>query len=434
MELKPGYKQTDVGVIPEDWNVKTIGDIADVKTEPFGSALHESDYVADGTPIITVEHLGDLRVNHFNLPMVSNQDKSRLKAYSLKAGDIVFSRVGSIDRNALIRELENGWLFSGRLLRVRINNTKDYPRYLSYHFHSEPFKRRVRGVAVGQTMPSLNTQLLKGVSIVLPTKEEQRSIATVLSDMDALLGTLDQLIAKKRDLKQATMQQLLTGKKRLPGFGEGKGYKQTEVAVIPEDWRLITLGEICTFENGDRSNSYPSPGSFVLSGIPFINAGHIADGQINSGDMNYITPESYDRIGGGKVKAGDILFCLRGSLGKFGLVNDDFGNGAIASSLVIVRPSLGRLSRKYLSCYFNSALCAKMIETWAGGAAQPNLGVQDLVRFSILLPPPPEQTAIATALSDMDTELAAMEQRRDKTRALKQGMMQELLTGRTRLL
>jgi len=121
MELKPGYKQTDVGVIPEDWNVKTIGDIADVKTGPFGSALHESDYVADGTPIITVEHLGDLRVNHSNLPMVSNQDKSRLKAYSLKAGDIVFSRVGSIDRNALIRELENGWLFSGRLLRVRIN-------------------------------------------------------------------------------------------------------------------------------------------------------------------------------------------------------------------------------------------------------------------------------------------------------------------------
>ena len=174
------------------------------------------------------------------------------------------------------------------------------------------------------------------------------------------------------------------------------GYKQTEVGAIPEDWQLSTVGEHCVFENGDRGTNYPAPGSFVPSGIPFINAGHIADGQIETRHLNFITRDSFNRLGSGKVKVGDILFCLRGSLGKFGVVGEDFGEGAIASSLVIVRPRTSDVLREYLGCYFSSALCARMIETWSSGAAQPNLGAQDLARFSIPLPPTKiEQRAIA---------------------------------------
>jgi type I restriction enzyme S subunit len=215
------------------------------------------------------------------------------------------------------------------------------------------------------------------------------------------------------------MQQLLTGQTRLPG--------------IHGEWEVKTLGDTCTFENGDRGENYPSLGSFVHSGIPFVNAGHVENGRISRKFMDYITRESFDRLGGGKFKAGDILFCLRGSLGKFGVVDLDFGEGAIASSLVIIRPKLASLYADYLSCYFKSQLCAQMIERWAGGAAQPNLGAQDLSKFRIRLPSIPEQIAIAAVLTDMDAELTALEQRLTKTRALKQGMMQELLTGRTRL-
>jgi type I restriction enzyme S subunit len=211
------------------------------------------------------------------------------------------------------------------------------------------------------------------------------------------------------------------------------GYKQTEVGVIPEEWEVKTLGHICSFENGDRSSNYPSPGSFRLSGIPFINAGHVADGQISTNEMNYITQEAYDRLGGGKVKAGDILFCLRGSLGKFGLVSSSFGHGAIASSLVIVRPKDALVSREYLCCYFGSALCTQMIETWAGGAAQPNLGAKELARFSIQRPPLPEQRAIAAALSDVDGLLGGLDRLIAKKRDLKQAAMQQLLIGQTRL-
>lgn len=204
-----------------DWEVKPLGEISRVKTGPFGSSLHESDYVQDGTPIITVEHLGEFGVEHFNLPMVSDADRQRLKAYMLEIGDIVFSRVGSVDRNALIRPAEEGWLFSGRLLRVRPDRQKAFAPYLSHQFHSEAFIASVREVAVGQTMASLNTKILKGVPVTLPPLPEQTAIAGVFTDMDAELAALEQRLAKTRGLKQAMMQELLTGKTRLVSTGGG---------------------------------------------------------------------------------------------------------------------------------------------------------------------------------------------------------------------
>lgn len=198
-----------------EWWVTRLGEVADVKTGPFGSSLHESDYVQDGTPIITVEHLGEFGVEHFNLPLVSDFDRRRLQAYSLAEGDIVFSRVGSVDRNALIRRAEAGWLFSGRLLRVRPDNQKAYAPFLSFQFHSEPFKALIRNVAVGQTMASLNTKILSGIRVSLPSIPEQTAIATVLSDMDAELSTLEGRRDKTRALKQGMMQELLTGRTRL---------------------------------------------------------------------------------------------------------------------------------------------------------------------------------------------------------------------------
>ncbi|MCB0260740.1 MAG: restriction endonuclease subunit S, partial [Calditrichaeota bacterium] len=176
MGVKAGYKQTEVGVIPEDWGIAVVGDVAEVKTGPFGTALHERDYANVGTPIITVEHIGERGVIYVNLPLVSDADRIRLKAYALRQGDIVFSRVGSVDRNALIGLAEDGWLFSGRLLRVRPYIEKINSHYLSYHFHSEGFKQRIRNAAVGQTMASINTQILMSMKAAFPpTKAEQQA-------------------------------------------------------------------------------------------------------------------------------------------------------------------------------------------------------------------------------------------------------------------
>ena len=212
------------------------------------------------------------------------------------------------------------------------------------------------------------------------------------------------------------------------------GYKRTEIGVIPEDWCIKPLAELCSFENGDRGKNYPSPGSFVSSGIPFINAGHISNGNIDLRQMDYITPERFNKLGGGKVRNGDILFCLRGSLGKFGLITSAITCGAIASSLVIVRPKSSSITQEYLSSYFSSELCASMIDIWAGGAAQPNLGAQDLAKFLVAIPQcQSEQTKITSVLADADALISSLDLLIAKKRDIHQATMQQLLTGQRRL-
>ncbi|PVD51081.1 restriction endonuclease [Terrimonas sp.] len=166
-----------------EWKTYKLEEIASVQTGPFGSQLHQSDYVELGTPIITVEHLGENRILHNNLPKVSDKDKQRLNKYWLKEGDIVFSRVGSVDRRAYVKNDEDGWLFSGRCLRVR--PTKHViGKYLSYFFGLEEFKKKIRGVAVGATMPSLNTSIMNEIEVTLPDEITQAQIASILSSLD----------------------------------------------------------------------------------------------------------------------------------------------------------------------------------------------------------------------------------------------------------
>ena len=163
---------------------KFLRELADIQTGPFGSQLHKEDYVADGTPIVTVEHLGSKIFSEQNLPRVSNTDKNRLKKYVLKQGDIVFSRVGSVDRCSYVDQKHDGWMFSGRCLRVRPTSEID-TEYLYYYFCLEETKQFVRNIAVGATMPSINTKLLGEVVVIFPELEQQKRIAGILSAIDS---------------------------------------------------------------------------------------------------------------------------------------------------------------------------------------------------------------------------------------------------------
>lgn len=180
-------QKTPYGYLPSYLCEARLGDLCinnGVQTGPFGSQLHQEDYVATGTPIITVEHLGDNRIIHQNLPKVSDEDKVRLSKYSLQTGDIVFSRVGSVDRRAIVQEHEDGWLFSGRCLRIRPDREKLDPQWLSYFFGLPAFKQYIRGIAVGATMPSINTKILSDIPIYFPSLSEQRKAANFLKDLD----------------------------------------------------------------------------------------------------------------------------------------------------------------------------------------------------------------------------------------------------------
>lgn len=205
----------DVERVPKEWGIKRVDGLCTVRTGPFGAQLHQSDYVTNGTPIITVEHLGALGVIHENLPLVSDTDKDRLSEYILEEGDIVFSRVGSVDRSCYISKNESGWLFSGRLLRVHPVAEEILPRFLNYYFNFEGFKHRIRSAAVGATMANLNTTILSQIRIVFPSIREQHKIASILSTIDQKLTLQRKRKSLLEQLRQGLMNDLLTGRRRV---------------------------------------------------------------------------------------------------------------------------------------------------------------------------------------------------------------------------
>src|SRR5690625_801845 len=258
--------KTPYGRFCIDFCVEQLGNLcvpdAGVQTGPFGSQLHKKDYVQVGTPIITVEHLGENFILHKDTPKVSDFDRDRLSRYQLKKGDIVFSRVGSVDRRALVREKEEGWLFSGRCLRVRPDTTKIEPEYLSYFFGLPAFKEHIRAIAVGATMPSLNTSLLSEAVVPHPSDlEEQRAIAHILGTLDDKIELNrrqnETLEAMARALFKAWFVDFEPVRAKMDGrWQRGQSLPglpahlydlfpdrlvESELGLIPEGWEITTL-------------------------------------------------------------------------------------------------------------------------------------------------------------------------------------------------
>jgi type I restriction enzyme S subunit len=244
------YVDTVYGRLPADLNCAKLVDLcaaSGVQTGPFGSQLHQEDYVVNGTPIITVEHLGDNRIVHENLPRVSDEDKARLCRYHLKTGDIVFSRVGSVDRRALVQAAEDGWLFSGRCLRVRPNPEVLNAGWLSYYFGLPAFKNYIRGIAVGATMPSINTKILSDVPIYFPDIVIQRKAAKFLSLLDSRITLLREINLTLEAIAQAIFKSWFVDFDPVRAKAEGRqpdGLDEATTALFPDSFEHCELGEI----------------------------------------------------------------------------------------------------------------------------------------------------------------------------------------------
>ncbi len=215
------------------WRTFKLSEIAEIQTGPFGSQLHNNDYVDLGTPIVTVEHLGSRKFTTQNLPCVSNEDKARLSKYVLNEGDIVFSRVGSVDRCSYVTSDEDGWMFSGRCLRVRCDKICN-PLYLYYYFCKETVKQYIRSIAVGATMPSINTKLLSDLPVTLPSIDIQNKAAQILSRLD------DKIELNKRindNLEQQAQALYKSWFLDFEPFKDGN-FVESELGLIPEGWEV----------------------------------------------------------------------------------------------------------------------------------------------------------------------------------------------------
>ena len=424
-QVPVGYKQTEVGVIPVDWEVNEIHQFATIKTGPFGTLLKASEYSeGDGVPLISVGEIrhGFLRVTN-TTPRVSETVTRRLPQYVLRKGDIVFGRKGGVERSALIRREQDGWFLGSDGISIRPSQDC-HDEYLAFQFQSARVQGWLLQNAIGTTMPSLNQEILRNVVIPLPpTKAEQEAIAEALSDADALIQSLEQLLAKKRHLKQGAMQQLLTGKKRLPGFSG--------------EWEVKRLGDVgaCLRGVSYQGDSDLSPHDTAQT-KRLLRSNNVQDAAVMTSDVQFVSAK---RVSTHQVlRQDDILICMangsKALVGKAGLfrVNDgcEYTFGAFMGCF---RNSAAASSPIFIFGLFQTERYRNFINNLLAGSSINNLRPSSIESLEFSMPDLPEQTAIATFLSDMDADLAALEAKLAKARALKQGMMQELLTGRIRL-
>jgi type I restriction enzyme S subunit len=428
----PGFKQTEVGVIPEDWQALSIGAV--------------TNWLSGGTP-------NRKRLDYWrgNIPWISG---STLKTLELTTSDQFLTSEGVdagskmaplgstlllVRGSALHSEIRAGLVVSplcfNQDVKALIPNQSVIPKYLTIYILAMEGELLKLVSSAGNSAGVLDTELVKNFKFLLPKKQEQTAIANTLSDVDALISELEKLIAKKQAIKTATMQQLLTGRTRLPQFalredGTQKGTKPSELGEIPEDWDLKKLSKISP-EQGVGLVINPSSYFSPRGTIPMLVASHVYENRIDCEGANRITPESNNKLPASRLRAGDIVMVRVGEPGVTAVIPDEL-DGCNCASMMIVRQG-DKFVGQWLCYTMNSRIGRSQVESVQYGTAQKCFNIADAIDFKYPFPSYNEQTAIATILSDMDEELQALEQRLTKTRQIKQGMMQELLTGRTRL-
>jgi len=401
--VEEGYKQTEIGEIPKDWDVSALQDIA---TLINGRAYKQSELLLRGKyPVLRV---GNFFTN--DSWYYSNLDLE--EKFYCKKGDLLFA--WSCTYGAYIWDKEKT-IFHYHIWKVVCKNVFSTMLYYILNNDIDNQKR----TSQGGTMLHITKGFMETRLYAIPsTLEEQTAIATALYDIDDLISSLEKLIVKKQAIKQGTMQGLLTGKKRLDGFSG--------------EWEEKTIGTCCNILNGDRGVNYPSGSDFIDIGVPFINAGHIKERRISFDNMDYISDEHYQKLSGAKIESGDVLFCLRGSLGKYAKIEFDYA--APASSLCVIRCKNNLINNNFLFHLMGCNIIKNQIENCNTGSSQPNLSAKNINDFYIPLPSIEEQKAIATILSDMDNEIEELKTKLEKYKQIKQGMMSELLTGRIRFI
>lgn len=286
-------------------------------------------------------------------------------------------------------------------------------------------------------VPGVNRNDLHGEPVALPIDlNEQRAIAQALSDVDALLAGLDRLIAKKRDLKQAAMQQLLSGRRRLPQLGAPDAkWKKTEMGPIPEDWRLARLVDLVDPSRAIRygivqPGEYDPQGRYMIRGQDYSQA----KGWAKPTEVFRVSPAIEGRYANARVKAGDLIMTIVGYCGHVETVPQwlDGANLTQTTARVSIRSDIA--VSEYVMYALRGAIGQRQVAAYLKGAAQPGLNCGDVEQFLVPLPSKAEQTAIARVLQNMDSEIQKLDERITKTDELKQAMMQELLTGRIRLI
>lgn len=434
--------QNPYGVIASTNKIVRLVDICiekdGIQTGPFGSQLHSADYVPEGTPIIMVEHLGENVINSESTPFVSDSDIKRLARYTMKEGDIVFSRVGYVDKRALVKKENDGWLFSGSLLRVRPDVSLVDPTYLSYFFGFPRLKKHMGDLSVGTTRPSINTTILKNVPVILPTMAEQKFIGNVLSNLDAKIAinikvskTLEEItkllfrswFVEFEPVKRKIAGENISGADLETASLFPDELESSEWGAIPVGWEFKPVGEVFTVSGGTTpSTARPEywGGEFYWTTPKDLSS---QVGIITTSSARSLTLEGLNQISSGLLPEHSVLMSSRAPIGYLSI---NAVPTAVNQGFITIRKS-----EDFSPLFILNWISSKKTEilSRAGGATFAEISRRAFSEIPFLLPNREVVNAFSDIANPILSQLEALTRENEALISIRESLLPRLISG-----
>ena len=380
----------------------TLGEVIDesggeIKTGPFGSQLHQSDYQEEGVPVVMPQDLKEDKISVGNIARIGHTDVERLSVHKLSVGDIVYGRRGDIGKRAIVTETEVGWICGTGCLRIRVSDGKLLPYFLYYFLGQKKTVAWIYNQAIGATMPNLNTSILRSVPITFPPLPTQQKISSVLSAYDDLIENNERRIKILEEMAQSIYREWFINY-RFPGH-ENVKMVDSELGEIPEGWDVSPIGEIAKVKGGKRLPQ----GKSVLekeTNYPYLRVTDFTENGLDSSKVRFIDSETYRAIQRYTITADDIYISIAGTIGRVGIIPSKYSGANLTENAAKICEINPVIDKYYLLQFLRSVEGQKQIASKATGTSQPKLALYKIQELKVLIPPSPLMDEIAHFLAD----------------------------------
>lgn len=417
-EVREGYKMTELGEIPEDWNMQHIKNITLEHKQGYYS---KDEYCDNGMYLVRITDLLNQKIDFSNMPKIEVSENI-YNQYKIELGDFLFARSGAIGRYGIYNNLEYPQaIFASYIIRFRFDDKKINNKYFGYFYESDYCINQLKRITQGSCNININANNIKDLSICLPSLVEQEKIASILLTVDEQIDNTEKLIQKNQELKKGLMQQLLT-----KGIGHTK-FKKTEIGEIPEGWEVIELINLSK-KIGDGLHGTPvynENGEYY-----FINGNNLVNGKIIFADeTKMVDKKEYEKYKK-KLNENTILISLNGTIGNLAFYNFEKIVLGKSSGYITLKDNI---SKNYVFYILNSERVKQYFIKELTGSTIKNLSLNTLRKTKFPIPSLLEQEKIASILSTVDEQIEEYQNKKEKLEELKKGLMQQLLTGKIRV-
>lgn len=431
---------TELTGVPDDWTAVNLGDIA--KDEegafvdgPFGSNLKADEMSEEGyARIIQLQNIRSAEFIDSNHKYISREKFKELERHGAKPGDLAIAKMSKpVARACLLPEIEEQYLVVADCIKLSVDTSDHNSVFVMLALNSEPVWKQAFARSRGSTRKRINLTQLKEVQIPSPSLEEQRKIASILYTVDQAIQKSERIIRQRETVKEGLIQDIfrygMTSSTDIRQSEEDNPYEKTKYGTVPEGWDVVPLDSVVS-DDAPVTYGIVKPGDHHPGGVPVVKVENIIDGKIEDDNLLHTDPEIHEKYKRAELQEGDLLFTIRGTVGRMAFVPERLEGGNLTQDTARIR--VEDADPRFIRYYFQSATPNNYFERHTKGQAVQGINLEDLREVPVHLPPEKEQKRIVEVLDSHTEQIQVERSHRDQLKRLKKGLMQDLLSGEVR--